>query len=112
MSMATLTISGVTSDESQWVYTWSTVTSPAGAPAPTFNPNGTTAAATTQVTVYRAGTYAFACAVSAVGAAVQQQATTVSVTPPQATVAAGGQQQFTATVNDQFGQPMAMQPTL
>ena len=42
---------------------------------------------------------------------VTQTLTSISVSPPSASVAVSGAQQFTATARDQFGNPMVPQPT-
>ena len=100
------------------VYTW-TVAPPAGAPAPTFSSNGTSAAHNTTVTFARAGTYTFTATITdrsdglsvsggRVTVTVVQALSGLSVTPGSVTVSTGGSQQFTAAGVDQFGQSEAI----
>ncbi len=100
------------------VYTW-TVAPPAGAPAPTFSSNGTSAAHNTTVTFARAGTYTFTATITdrsdglsvsggRVTVTVAQALSGLSVTPGSVTVSTGGSQQFTAAGVDQFGQSEAI----
>ena len=100
------------------VYTW-TVAPPAGAPAPTFSSNGTSAAHNTTVTFARAGTYTFTATITdqsnglsvsggRVTVTVAQFLSGLGVTPGSVTVSTGGSQQFTAAGVDQFGQSVAI----
>jgi subtilase family serine protease len=106
--------------ESNLTYTWSVSSAPAGATLPTFSVNGTNAAKNTTATFYAAGNYTFKVTITDSGGltvtssttvTVQQTLTSVGVTPASVTLATGATQQFQATANDQFGKPMATQPT-
>jgi hypothetical protein len=98
---------------SSLTYTWSVVSpSPAGA---AFSVNGSNAAAQTTVTFAQAGNYTFKVVVtdsdgnsiaSEVAVPVAQSITSIRVTPPNATIAAGGTQAFGAILDDQFGDPI------
>ena len=85
---------------SSLTYTWATTGTP---PAPvTFSANGTTAAASTTATFTKAGTYAFQVTItdgafgrtvtSSVSVTVNQTLTSITVSPPTATLAAGSAQ--------------------
>ncbi len=98
------------------LYTWS-VTGPA---AVTFSANGTNAAKTTTATFTQPGTYQFTVTIkdagnlsvtSTVQVTVQQSLTTITVSPPTATLAVGATQTFTATAKDQFGVALSSPPT-
>ena len=103
--------------EGTLTYTWAATGTP---PAPvTFSANGTNAAKNTAATFSKAGSYSFAVtlrdgggltATSTVTVVVQQTAASVIVSPASATVAPGGTVQFSATVNDQFGNTLSTQP--
>jgi hypothetical protein len=102
-------------------YTWVATTVPAGAAAPTFSVNGSSAAQQTTVNYFQAGTYAFQVTIadpaplsitSSVTVTVAPTLTTIAVTPPSVTVLAGATQAFTATAGDQFGQALSTQPSL
>jgi hypothetical protein len=99
-------------------YTWSTTGSP---PAPvTFSAtNGTNAGRNCTATFTAAGIYnlqvvvkdaANQTATAPLLVTVVQMPTTIVVTPATASVALGGSQQFSASVHDQFGAPLASQP--
>jgi hypothetical protein len=100
-------------------YTWIVTGVP---PAPvTFSRNGTNAASTTTVTFTALGTYNFLVtakdaagltATSTVSVIVSAIPTSLSVTPASATLAPSATQQFTATVTDQFHNPIAAPPTI
>ena len=104
---------------SSLTYTWAAVGTP---PAPvSFSANGTNAAQAVTATFAKAGSYSLQVTVtdpggysatSSVTVVVNQTATALNISPGSATVAAGGQQQFTATAVDQFGYSLATQPTL
>jgi len=92
---------------------WSVLTQPAGAPAPTFSAGN---ASTTSATFFQAGTYGFQVtvtnqfgktALAKVSVTVNAVLTSVVVTPATATVPHGSQQQFSAVALDQFGNAMA-----
>jgi hypothetical protein len=100
-------------------YTWTTLgTTPA---AVTYSANGTNAAQSVTATFAAAGSYTFQVTVtdpskfiatSSVTVVVNQSLTTIKVSPSSVTVAASGQQQFTGSGYDQFGNVMTTQPTL
>ncbi len=94
-------------------YTWATTASPNGAATPQFSANGTNGAANTTVTFFAAGSYSLqvtiadasgASITSSVNVTVNQTPTTVLMSPGNGTnLVIGGLQQFSATVEDQFG---------
>jgi hypothetical protein len=100
-------------------YTWSTIGTP---PAPVdFSINSSNAARDTTATFAEAGTYRFlvtvtdaegSSATSSVDVTVAQTLTGLALSPASPTVVENTSQQFTATVTDQFGNPMAMPPLL
>ncbi|HUB26492.1 MAG TPA: hypothetical protein VL992_13780 [Tepidisphaeraceae bacterium] len=107
--------------ESNLTYTWSVTSKPSGAATPTFAINDSNAAKSDVVTFYTEGTYSFLVTVtdagglsttSSVTVAVQQSATTFTVSPASATVAEGAEQEFTAIAYDQFGVVMPSQPSI
>ena len=94
-------------------------TLPGGAATPTFTANGSNAAKNTTVTFHAAGTYTFTATItdgsglsttSSVTVTVSQVATSVAVTPANMFVLLGGTQQYSASLLDQFGSAMAVQP--
>lgn len=102
--------------EAALLYAWS-ATGPATV---TFSPNGTNAAKASTATFTRAGTYSVTVTVrdvpgltvtSTVSVTVNQTPTTLSVAPSAATLAPSGAQTFTASVVDQFAQPITATPT-
>jgi hypothetical protein len=105
--------------ESTLTYTWTVMSEPAGATAPTYSGNGTNAAKSTTATFFQAGNYTFqvtlrdasgSTTTSNVNVTVNQTFTSIRVSPGGGTVMENGSQQFTATTRDQFGQAMAAQP--
>jgi len=99
-------------------YMWSTISSPLAAVV-MFSVNGTNAAQDTTATFSLAGTYTFEVvasdpssrtANSKVTVTVDQTLTSIKVSPSTVTVAAGKTQLFTAQADDQFGNPMSLQP--
>jgi hypothetical protein len=98
--------------ESSLAYGWS-----ASGPAPVaFSSNNSNSAKATTATFQQAGNYSIsvlitnasgAIATSNVAVTVNQTVSKVTVSPSAATVAVNSRQQFTATVLDQFGKPMA-----
>jgi hypothetical protein len=104
--------------EQNLTYTWSTSGTP---PAPvSFSANGTNASKNVTATFITAGIYNFQVtitnneglsAVSDVSVPVNQTATSVAVTPASGNVPVNTTTQFSATVLDQFGIPMANQPS-
>jgi hypothetical protein len=106
--------------EASLTYTWSVLGQPAGAPPPTFSANGTNAAKNVTATFGAAGDYVFQAtienaagltATSSVNVAVVQTPTSLTVTPESVALTDGASRQFTAVVRDQFGAPLASQPT-
>jgi endonuclease/exonuclease/phosphatase family metal-dependent hydrolase len=95
-------------------YTWSKT---AGASSPvTFSANGTNAAKNCTATFQAVGNYTLTATVqdvpgltvtSSVNVRVVQTAGSLTLNPPTATLAVNATQSFTATVLDQFNQPMA-----
>ncbi|MEQ1852046.1 MAG: S8 family serine peptidase, partial [Chthoniobacteraceae bacterium] len=99
-------------------YTWSVAGGTFERPV-SFSENGTNAAKTTTATFAIAGNYTFAVTVrdaagltaaDTVDVVVNPTATAVTVTPPGATVPYDGSQAFSASVLDQFNDPLAVQP--
>ena len=104
--------------ESNLTYTWSTTGTPPAAVS--FSANGSNAAKNTTATFSKAGNYSFQVtitdpsgltATSNVNVTVNQTLTAIAVSPPSASLNAGGTQQYTATAEDQFGTALALQPT-
>ena len=93
-------------------YTWS-----ATGPSPVvFSSNGTNSSNNTTATFQAAGSYvlqvliqnnAGLTATSGISVAVNPTVTKVAVNPPSATVTSHANQQFTASILDQFGNPIA-----
>jgi hypothetical protein len=105
--------------ESNLTYSWSVLTQPTGAPAPSFSLNGSNAAKNTTVTFGQAGTYLLQAtitdagglsATSSVSVTVDQTLTSIAVSPANSSLDAGATQQFGAVALDQFGQSMLVQP--
>ena len=107
--------------QSNLSYTWSTNYSPNGVPGPTFSPNGTNAAKQCTVTFWAAGSYSFTATItdsgglsvtSPVSITVSPTYTSVSVSPATVILGHNSAQQFSAVADDQFGNPLAVQPSL
>jgi hypothetical protein len=101
------------------IYNWSG-TGPAGG-AVTFSTSGTNAASTTTATYTRAGTYTLNLTITngttdiSTGSAtviVNQSPTLISISPAVATLNQGQTQHYSATVTDQFGFALPIQPTI
>ncbi len=100
-------------------YTWSETAGPAGA---TFDSNnGTNAGQSCVATFTQAGAYTFLCTIAdpnggtlttSVNVVVSQTPTAVIVSPHTATTSIGGSSQVSASVNDQFGNPISPIPTV
>ena len=113
----TLSVTGTDDHgESNLSYAWS-ATGPA---AVTFSANGTNAAKSSVATFAKAGSYVLTATItdtggltvtSAVSVTVSQTFTSVAMSPATVAIATGGTQQFVATASDQFGNPLAAQPT-
>jgi len=106
--------------ESALTYSWAATAVPSGATAPTFSVNGTNTAKNATATFSKAGAYTLTATItdavglsvtSSVNVTVNQTPTTVVISPTSATVASHATSQFTATMNDQFGTALAVQPT-
>jgi hypothetical protein len=99
--------------ESNLTYTWAATTIPMGATAPMFSDNGTNTAKNSTATFSQAGTYAFTVTIQDSGSLtvtsttsnviVNQTATTITVTPPSASLGSAASLQFSASAIDQFG---------
>ena len=99
-------------------YGWSVKSGPSGV---TFTNNTATSTGDTVTANFtQAGSYVFqvtvsdaqgASSTSTVGVTVNQTLTSIVVSPASATVADGTTKQFTATADDQFGNPLTTQPT-
>jgi hypothetical protein len=107
------------SGEESLTYTWAAVSGPAGAPALAFSANGDNSAKDTVVTFGRAGTYTLEVTIrdpgnltvkSRVTVVVDQVATAVVITPGAVVLPLQTTRQFTASLRDQFGDPMPVQP--
>ena len=109
------------SGEASLTYTWAATSTPSGATTPTFSVNGTNAAKNTIATFSKAGAYVFTVTITdTVGETVtssvavnvvSQTLTSITITPSNSTIPASGTQTFTAVANDQFGNPLATQPS-
>jgi hypothetical protein len=102
-------------------YTWSLTSTPSGAATPSFSVNGTGSANTTTATFSQAGSYTFLVTItdtgglsttSSVTVLVNQVATSLVVSPGSASVKVNSTQQFTATLEDQFGAALTTQPSI
>ena len=94
--------------ERRLVYSWAATTLPSGAAAPTFSVNGSNAAKNTTATVSAAGFYVFTATISE--GAGQTTTSSLDVTVNQTLTSITAQPQA-ATAWDQFGNPLASQPT-
>jgi hypothetical protein len=102
--------------DSGLTYAWSS----SGPAAVTFSPNGTNAAKNTTAAFAQAGSYTLTARISdgsqfvtsSVTVTVNQTLTSLQVSPASATVADGATRQFSATAMDQFGMPLATQPSI
>jgi hypothetical protein len=106
--------------EANLTYSWSALSKPAGAAAPSFSLNGSNAAQNTVATFSKAGNYVLEATItdagglsttSSVSVTVQQTFTSIAVSPANTSLGAGRTQQFSAVALDQFGQNMAPQPS-
>ncbi len=113
-----LQVQATDSDGQKPIYSWSVTSSPAGAPAPTFNNAN---ANNTNVNFYQAGTYTFTVTIadpsglfttSSVTVNVVQTLTKLSLTPGTVSLTSGSTLQFSAVDVDQFGNAMALQPAM
>jgi hypothetical protein len=106
--------------ESSLTYTWSYTGGSFVTPVE-FTENGTNAAKATTAIFSGAGAYTFTVTVrdaeglsvqSSVDVVVDQTATGISVSPENVSIGKGDTQLFTASVNDQFGLPLTVQPAV
>ena len=105
--------------EGALIYSWSIVTKPDGAPAPTYNVNQSHFARDVTVRFRAVGMYTFSgAAIDADGGSVSasvtvtllQKMTEVIVSPNPRNLLRGQSQRFVATAVDQFARAMAIQP--
>ncbi len=105
--------------ESNLTYTWATTGTPPASVS--FSVNSTNSADNTTATFTKAGTYNFQVtiadaggltATSSISVQVNQVATALVVSPASATVNVNGSEPFSAAVDDQFGSPLAVQPSV
>ncbi len=101
-------------------YTWSVTTHPPGAPAAKFSANGSNAAKNSTVTFGAAGSYVLGLTVTdalglsttgSVAVVVQPAVAKIAVSPAKVKMDLYATQQFTVAGWDQFGRPLAVQPT-
>ena len=90
-------------------------------PAPTYSANGSNSAKNATVTFYKAGNYTLQVTIadagglttsSSVNVTVNQALTSIVVSPTSANLANGATEPFSALALDQFGDPLATQPSL
>ncbi|MGA2583457.1 MAG: Ig-like domain-containing protein [Tepidisphaeraceae bacterium] len=100
-------------------YSWVVLSKPAGARTPGFTVNGTNSSNNTTAMLYDAGSYEFQVTVTdstglsstdVVSLQATQTLAKIVITPP-ASMTTSSSQQLAATGLDQFGNPMATQPT-
>ena len=104
--------------ETNLTYSWTVTASPASS-SPLFSANNTNAAKNSTVTFDKSGNYTFQVTIDdgtnqitdTVSVTVQQTLTTIALTPATVTLNENATQQFTATGKDQFGDPLASQPS-
>jgi hypothetical protein len=106
--------------EAALTYTWSAIGGSFERPV-SFSENGTNAAKNTTVNVLVAGDYTFEVTVrdaqgltttSSVDVSVTQTAASLIVTPSTSSISYGSNQNFTASVLDQFGDALSVQPSI
>lgn len=106
--------------ESTLTYAWSVVDMPANAKLPSFSANGTNGAKSIHAIFYKAGTYTFRCTIknslgltttSDVTVKVKSVASLVRLIPHIRIFHANEHVNFKAALVDQFGYPVASQPT-
>ena len=101
-------------------YTWLVESAPQGAFDPVLSDNDSDTANDVTAQFWMAGAYTFlvkvdndgSIATSAVSVTVEQTATSLSITAAQTVVPEGDRVQYSATVYDQFGDPMESPPTV
>jgi hypothetical protein len=104
--------------ESNLTYTWAVTSQPSGA-NPAYSVNDSNAAKNTTVFFNEAGSYSFAVSisdgtntiVSTVAVTVVQTMSSISVIPPSADLPVQNALQMAAIAQDQFGTPLAQQPS-
>ena len=103
--------------EANLTYTWATIGTPPASVS--FSANGTNAAKNSTATFTKAGTYNFQVTItdpeglsvtSSVTVTVNQNLTSITVSPASATLNENGTQPFSATAYDQFANAMSTQP--
>jgi hypothetical protein len=118
---AHLSVSATSNSGGTLSYSWSFLHLPPGAATPTFEVNNSTTANTTTAHFFKDGTYKVRVTVtdsnggvqvSDEDIVVQQTATQIKITPHAAQIATGATEQYTATVDDQFGHAMRDNPTI
>ena len=101
--------------ESTLTYTWSTLSGPSGAPAVTYSSNGANASKNTTATFGMAGAYTLQVTIqfpggfsvtSSVNVTVSQTANSITVSPQNMSIPTDGNQQYSDTIYDQFGNLM------
>ena len=106
--------------EANLTYTWTVTAEPAGAANPTYSANGTNGAKNTTATFSQAGSYTFLVTIadtggltttSSVAVTVLQTLTTITDSPPAASLNLNGTQSFSAIGYDQFSVALAVQPS-
>ena len=100
-------------------YAWAVTSAPSGASDPTFSDNDDATAVSTTATFSQAGTYVIVGAESDSSGILETKSFTVdvelapasiSISPPPMAIPVEGEQAFSATVLDQFGNPWSTQP--
>ena len=116
-----VTATDTSSNGGALTYAWSLLHKPSGATNPTFDENNSTTAGNTTAHFGKAGTYVFAATAtdangltdtSDVTVIVHQTATAIRIIPHAQKISRKASQTNTATITDQFGHPMRMQPTI
>ena len=105
--------------EANLTYAWTVTASPASS-NPLFSANNTNAAKSTTVTFDKAGNYTFQVTIDdgtnqvtdTISVTVNQTLTSIALTPATVTLNENATQQFTAVGNDQFGDPLTIQPPI
>ncbi|MGA2255043.1 MAG: LamG-like jellyroll fold domain-containing protein [Thermoguttaceae bacterium] len=104
--------------QSNLTYTWTAATSSISTPLPTFSDNGDNTAQSVTVKFQQAGTYTFTVTITDTGGLSVTSSVTVTVvqtptlvaTPGSLVVSTQSQEQFSATIDDQFGNVLNSSP--